>query len=39
MCLLGHGEPYRGRRVDFVCAYGGKRGNVRNWPHAVIVTR
>jgi hypothetical protein len=39
MCLLGHGELYRGRRVDFVCAYGGKRGNVRNWPHALIVTR
>ena len=39
MCLLGHGERYRNRVVDFVCAYGGKRGNVRNWPHAVIVTR
>jgi hypothetical protein len=38
-CLLGHGELYRGRRADFVCAYGGKRGNVRNWPHAIIVTR
>ena len=38
MCLLGHGERYRNRVVDFVCAYGGKRGNVRNWPHAVIVT-
>jgi hypothetical protein len=39
MCLLGHGERYRNRVVDFVCAYGGKRGNVRNWPHALIVTR
>jgi hypothetical protein len=39
MCLLGHGQRYRSRTVDFVCAYGGKRGNVRNWPHAVIVTR
>jgi N-acyl-D-aspartate/D-glutamate deacylase len=39
MCLLSHGELYRGHRADFVCAYGGKRGNVRNWPHAVIVTR
>jgi hypothetical protein len=39
MCFLGHGETYRGRRVDFACAYGGKRGNVRNWPHAFIVTR
>jgi hypothetical protein len=39
MCLLGHGERYRNRTVDFVCAYGGKRVNVRNWPHAVIVTR
>jgi hypothetical protein len=39
MCLLGHGQRYRNRTVDFVCAYGGKRGNVRNWPHAVIVTR
>jgi hypothetical protein len=38
VCLLGHGERYRGRGVDFVCAYGGERGNVRNWPHAVIVT-
>ena len=38
-CLLGHGELYRGHRADFVCAYGGKSGNVRNWPHAVIVTR
>ena len=38
-CLLGHGELYRGHRADFVCAYGGKSGNVRNWPHAVIVTQ
>ena len=39
VCVLGHGELYRGHRTDFVCAYGGKSGNVRNWPHAVIVTR
>ena len=39
VCLLGHGERYRNRVVDFVCAYGGKSGNVRNWPHALIVTR
>ena len=38
VCLLGHGELYRGHKADFVCAYGGKSGNVRNWPHAIIVT-
>lgn len=37
-CFLAHPTPAELRRdpTVFSCAYGGRRGNVRKWPHALL---
>jgi hypothetical protein len=40
VCLLAHApfDRINGRIVGFGCARGGRRGNIRRWPHAFVAT-
>jgi len=40
VCLLAHApfDRINGRDVGFSCAHGGRRGNIRRWPHAFVGT-
>jgi hypothetical protein len=40
VCLLAHPPFDRidGRIVGFSCGRGGRRGNIRRWPHAFVAT-
>jgi hypothetical protein len=39
-CFLAHApfDRINGRIVGFSCAWGGRRGDVRRWPHAFVGT-
>jgi hypothetical protein len=40
VCLLAHApfDKINGRDVGFSCARGGRRGDIRRWPHAFVGT-